>query len=63
MEEGRGRLGGREVSDAGGERVGDWFCGVRVRIRVRKDASNVAGVGAEVEDRRELSFYVLGSWD
>lgn len=58
MEERRGGVGGGEVREAGG-RVG-WGRGLGGWGGDGERASNVAGVGAEIKDRREMSVDVLG---
>ncbi len=61
MEERRGGVGGGEVRDAGGR--GDWGRGLAGGGGDGERAGNVAGVGAEVEDHREMPIYVLEKGD
>ena len=63
VQERRGGVGGCEVRDAGGEGWGGGDGGVGVRVGEGEDACDVAGVGAEVEDVRELALDVLGEDD
>ena len=59
QERGRG-VGGCEARDAGGERGGGGDGWVGVWVREGEDPCDVAGVGAQVEDVRELALDVLG---
>ncbi len=58
VEERGGGVDGGEVRDAGGR--GDWGRGLAGGGGDGERAGNVAGVSAEVEDRREMPVDVLG---
>jgi len=61
VEERGGGVGGGKVREAGGR--GDWGQGLGGGRGDGKRASNVAGVGAEIEDRREMPIYILREKD